>query len=117
MAGDVLAQIVAAFGGAPRPPDGALLHERCLDDNDTRLHGLHAAPSGSGAAAVHATIWALSPEIYTDEALREFARSKLVPLDRAQRAAAVAFREAAEERGDGHVAGECARALAWWRRP
>lgn len=29
-----LAQIDAAFGAAPRPPDDELLHERCLDDND-----------------------------------------------------------------------------------
>jgi len=70
----------------------------------------------SGAAAVDSTIWALSPEIYEDEALREFARSKLVLLDTAQRAAAVAFLEAARRHGDQHVAGEAERALAWWRR-
>jgi hypothetical protein len=29
-----LAQIDAAFGDAPRPPDDQLLHERCMDDND-----------------------------------------------------------------------------------
>jgi hypothetical protein len=29
-----LAQIGAAFGDAPRPPDEELLHERCVDDND-----------------------------------------------------------------------------------
>lgn len=29
-----LAQIDAAFGDAPRPPDDELLHERCMDDND-----------------------------------------------------------------------------------
>ena len=29
-----LAQIDAAFGDAPRPPDDELLHEHCMDDND-----------------------------------------------------------------------------------
>ena len=29
-----LAQIDAAFGEAPRPPDDELLHEQCMDDND-----------------------------------------------------------------------------------
>ena len=29
-----LAQIDAAFGAAPRPPDDELLHEQCMDDND-----------------------------------------------------------------------------------
>ena len=29
-----LAQIDAAFGDAPRPPDEELLHEQCMDDND-----------------------------------------------------------------------------------
>lgn len=29
-----LAQIDAAFGDAPRPPNDALLHERCMDDSD-----------------------------------------------------------------------------------
>jgi uncharacterized protein DUF6714 len=29
-----LAQIDAAFGDAPRPPDHELLHEQCMDDND-----------------------------------------------------------------------------------
>jgi hypothetical protein len=29
-----LAQIDAAFGDAPRPPDDELLHEQCMDDND-----------------------------------------------------------------------------------
>jgi hypothetical protein len=28
------AQIEAAFGDAPRPPNDDLLHERCMDDND-----------------------------------------------------------------------------------
>jgi hypothetical protein len=29
-----LAEIEEAFGDAPRPPNDALLHERCLDDSD-----------------------------------------------------------------------------------
>jgi hypothetical protein len=32
--GRPLELIDAAFAGAPRPPDGELLHERCADDND-----------------------------------------------------------------------------------
>ena len=36
-----LAQIDAAFGDAPRPPDDELLHERCMDDNDiVRLYSV-----------------------------------------------------------------------------
>jgi hypothetical protein len=36
-----LAVIDAAFAGAPRPPDGELLHERCFDDNDiAALYGV-----------------------------------------------------------------------------
>jgi hypothetical protein len=31
---DVLETIAAAFADVPRPPNDALLHERCFDDND-----------------------------------------------------------------------------------
>jgi hypothetical protein len=64
---------------------------------------------GSGAAAVDSTIWSLSPDSNPTEELREFARSKLALLDRPQRAAVVAFLEAAAEHEDAR------RALAWWR--
>ena len=36
-----LEEIEAAFGDAPRPPDEALLHERCFDDDDiVALYGV-----------------------------------------------------------------------------
>lgn len=142
---EVLATIDAAFAGVPRPPDGALLHERCFDDNDiAALYGVahwhdmtdamvereyaalsflspggfrHFIPAymgftlrhlGSGAAAVDSTVWSLSPDVNPTEELREFARSKLVGFDAAQRAATVAFLEAVDTE-DAH------RALAWWR--
>jgi len=69
----------------------------------------------TGAAAVDSTIWSLSPDRYDDPGLREFARSKLEPLDGRQRAAAVAFLEAVRDLGDEYVAAEAELALAWWR--
>jgi hypothetical protein len=75
-----LALIDAAFAGAPRPHDGDLLHERCIDDND--IVALYAVTHwrdmpdslvylgfalrhlDSGAAAVDSTIWSLSPDFY-----------------------------------------------------
>ena len=146
-----LATIDAAFGEAPRPPDGELLDERCFDDNDiVALYGVghwrdlddatvereYAAlsflsPAGfrhfipaylrfalrhldTGAAAVDSTIWSLSPPRYDDPGLQEFTASKLEALDERQRAAAVAFLDAARELGDDHVAAEAELALTWW---
>jgi hypothetical protein len=40
IAEDALAEIDAAFAAAPRPPDDALLHDDCFDDND--IAGLYA---------------------------------------------------------------------------
>src|SRR5215211_6132295 len=140
---ETLAAIDAAFAGAPRPPDGELLHERCFDDNDiVALYGVahwrelpdavvereyaalsflspagfrHFIPAymgftlrnlGTGAAAVDSTIWSLEPDRYDDPALRDFARSKLEPLDTGQRAAAVAFLQAVRTLGDPAEAAE-----------
>ena len=149
---ETLATIEEAFEDAPRPPDDALLHERCFDDNDiVALYGVphwrelddgtvereYAAlsflsPAGfrhfiaaylgftlrhldTGAAAVDSTIWSFAPERYDDPELRAFARSKLELLDERQRAAIVAFREAARDLGDEYVAAEAELALRWWR--
>ena len=38
----VLATIAGAFADVPRPPDAALLHEQCFDDND--IAALYAVP-------------------------------------------------------------------------
>ena len=137
----VLEKIAAAFADVPRPPNDALLHERCFDDNDIvalydvahwrdlsdeTIEREYAAlsflsPDGfrhflpaymgfalrhrdSGAAAVDSTIWSLDPDVYKEENLREFTRSKLAGFDDAQRAATIAFLEAV---GAEH-------ALAWW---
>jgi len=69
----------------------------------------------SGAAAVESTIWSLSPEIYDDPGLGEFARSKFVLLDDRQRAAATGFLETVRTLGDEYHARDAERALAWWR--
>ena len=147
-----LATIAAAFADVPRPPDAALLHPRCFDDNDiAALYGVarwqdlpddvieqeYAALSflsadgfraflpaymgfalhhlGSGAAAVDATIWSLAPSMYADEELREFARSKYVTFDAAQREAVLVFLDAVRELGDERDGVEAERALAHWR--
>jgi hypothetical protein len=147
-----LAQIEEAFADAPRPPNDALLHERCMDDNDIvelyriehwrdlpdeRVETEYAAlsflsPDGfrhfipaymgfalrrldSGAAAVDSTIWSLAPVFYEDEGLKDFTASKLSTLTEKQRAALIAFLEAAAEDGDDYVAEQAGKALAWWR--
>jgi hypothetical protein len=141
----VLAAIAAAFADVPRPPNEALLHERCFDDNDIAalydvpdwrelsdetIEREYAAlsflsPDGfrhfipaymgfalrharSGAAAVSSTIWSLDPDVYAEEHLRAFTRSKLAGFDSAQRAATIAFLEAMDD-------DDARRALASWR--
>jgi hypothetical protein len=64
---------------------------------------------------VDSTIWSLSPPTYHDPGLQAFTESKLEPLDARQRAAAVAFLDAARALGDDHVAAEAELALRWWR--
>jgi hypothetical protein len=70
---------------------------------------------GSGAAAVHATIWSLSPDVNRDPELRAFAVSKLSQLTGPERAAAVAFLGAIGELGDAYDADEAGKALDYWR--
>ena len=64
---------------------------------------------------MNSTIWSLSPDVYGDPGLREFAVSKLVGFDERQRAAVVAFLEAVRELGDEHDRAEAETALAYWR--
>ena len=71
----------------------------------------------SGAAAVDSTIWSLAPVFYEDAAIQDFTVSKFASLTEGQRAAVIAFLEAAAELGDEQVAGEAGRALSWWRAP
>ena len=68
-----------------------------------------------GAAAVDSTIWGLAPVFYDDPSLQDFVVSKLSTLTEPQRAAVIAFLEAARERGDEYVAEQAAKALGWWQ--
>jgi hypothetical protein len=148
---ETLDRIEQAFAGTPRPPDAALLHERCFDDNDiVALYGVphwrelpdetveqeyaalsflspagyrHFIPAymrfalrnlGTGAAAVDSTIWSFDPDRHDDPALRDFARSKLEPLEAGERAAVGAFLQAVRTLGDPAETADAERALAGW---
>jgi hypothetical protein len=69
----------------------------------------------SGAAAVDSTIWSLAPVFYEDPGLKDFTVSKFSKLTQPERNAVIAFLEAVQAEGDEYVAGQAAKALAWWR--
>jgi hypothetical protein len=114
-----LAQIEAAFGDAPRPPDDELLHERCMDDNDiVRLYPVpHWRDLPDELVESEYDIWSLAAVFYEDAAIQEFTVSKFASFTESQRAAVIAFLEAVIETGDDYVAEQAGRALSWWRAP
>ena len=114
-----LAQIEAAFGDAPRPPDDELLHERCMDFRHfiPAYMGFTLHRLDSGAAAVDSTIWSLAPVFYEDAAIQDFTVSKFASFTESQRAAVIAFLEAVIETGDDYIAEQAGKALSWWRAP